>query len=142
MHSFQNETDNARPGRYDKEVTDAYKELRKDLGRFYKSHKEIRQRFKKDTDYWARSGEQESRMLQQYLENKGYAKSSINAAQRLQYGGTEWGNEINPAFDKFFDKLRDLSKRGVALPALAALFGGGAYMASQENDEDKEKEVK
>ena len=57
-----------------------------------------------------------------------------------KYRAGEWGNEINPAFDKFFDKLRDLSKRGVALPALAALFGGGAYMASQEND--KEKEVK
>jgi hypothetical protein len=143
LHSFQNETNNARPGRYNKEVTDAYKELRKDLGDFYKSKDEIKRRFKKDTDYWADSGEQESRMLQQYLENRGYARSTINAAQRLQYGGTEWGNEINPAFDKFFDKLRALSKKGVALPALTALFGGGAIMAATQGDDKKKKsEVK
>ena len=76
-------------------------------------------------------------MLETYLQNKGYTDAPN---MKDKYRAGEWGNEINPAFDKFFDKLRDLSKRGVALPALAALFGGGAYMASQEND--KEKEVK
>ena len=76
-------------------------------------------------------------MLEVYLENRGYANAP-NMQNRYRKG--EWGDEINPAFDKFFDKLRDLSKRGVALPALTALFGGGAYMASQNND--KEKEVK
>ena len=79
-------------------------------------------------------------MLQTYLDNKGYTKDALFWRNKQNGGKPEWGNEINPAFDKFFDKLRDLSKRGVALPALAALFGGGAYMASQEND--KEKEVK
>ena len=47
--------------------------------------------------------------------------------------------KITPAFDKFFNKLRDLSKRGIALPALTALFGGGAYMASQDKDKEEVK---
>lgn len=138
LHSFQNEARPESAGRYDPEVAEAYKQLQKDLGHYYKSNSEIKKRYKRDVDYWARSGEQESRMFQQYLENKGYTDNS--AWRKLGGKADEWGNEINPAFDKFIDKLRDLSKRGVALPALAALFGGGAYMASQEND--KEKEVK
>ena len=56
---------------------------------------------------------------------------------KSKYRAGEWGNEINPAFDKFFDKLRDLSKRGVALPALTALFGGGALMANQQKDKEE-----
>lgn len=132
LHSFQTESDFKR---YDKRVTDAYEELSKDLSKYLKTPEETAKRYKFDADYWGNEREQQSRMLQQYLENKGFTK---NGLQESNVG--EWGNEINPAFDKFFDKLRDLSKRGVALPALAALFGGGAYMASKEND--KEREVK
>lgn len=132
LHSFQTEGDFKR---YDKRVTDAYEELSKDLNKYLKTPEETAKRYAFDTDYWGNEREQQSRMLQQYLENKGFTRGGL---QKSNAG--EWGNEINPAFDKFFDKLRDLSKRGVALPALAALFGGGAYMASQEND--KEKEVK
>lgn len=138
LHSFQNESRPESAGRYSPEVAEAYKQLQKDLGHYYKSNSEIKKRYGRNVDYWASSGEQESRMFQQYLENKGYTDDS--AWRKMSGKADEWGNEINPAFDKFIDKLRDLSKRGVALPALAALFGGGAYMASQEND--KEKEVK
>lgn len=140
LHSFQGELEPRSKGRYDKEVLEAYEQLRNDLAPHYKSWDETAERYgHRGTGYWQSTGEQESRMLQNYLENKGYTDSTH---MKSQYRAGEWGNEINPAFDKFFDKLRDLSKRGVALPALAALFGGGAYMASQENDEDKEKEVK
>ena len=109
--------------------------MSKDLNKYLKTPEETAKRYAFDADYWGNEREQQSRMLQQYLENKGFTRGGL---QKSNIG--EWGNEINPAFDKFFDKLRDLSKRGVALPALTALFGGGAYMASQNND--KEKEVK
>ena len=140
LHSFQGELEPRSKGRYDKEVLEAYEQLRNDLAPHYKSWDETAERYgHSGTAYWQSTDEQESRMLQNYLENKGYTDSTH---MKSKYRTGEWGNEINPAFDKFFDKLRDLSKRGVALPALAALFGGGAYMASRENDEDKEKEVK
>lgn len=51
---------------------------------------------------------------------------------------TEFDSErINPAFDKFFDKLRDLSKKGVALPAILAALGLGEY-ATENQEEDKD----
>ena len=138
LHSFQNEANNEfnRAGRYSKEVQDAYNDLHKDLESFKKTPQETAKRYGR-SQYWQKDKEQEARMLEVYLENRGYANAP-NMQNRYRKG--EWGDEINPAFDKFFDKLRDLSKRGVALPALTALFGGGAYMASQNND--KEKEVK
>ena len=135
LHSFQNEARPESAGRYDPEVAEAYKQLQKDLGHYYKSNSEIKKRYKRDVDYWASSGEQESRMFQQYLENKGYTDNS--AWRKMGGKADEWGNEINPAFDKFIDKLRDLSKRGVALPALTALFGGGALMANQQKDKEE-----
>ena len=64
-------------------------------------------------EYYADPKEQEARMLQSYLDNEGFT----NTYKRTSEKGTEWGNEIKPAFDKFFDKLRALSKAGVALPA-------------------------
>ena len=138
LHSFQNEANNDfnRAGRYSKEVQDAYSDLHKDLESFKKTPQETAKRYGR-SQYWQLDKEQEARMLETYLQNKGYADAPN---MKNKYRAGEWGNEINPAFDKFFDKLRDLSKRGVALPAIAALFGGGAYMASQNND--KEKEVK
>lgn len=139
LHSFQAESrlDN----RYSKEVADAYNGLASDLKKAnaYKSDTEIQNRYKKGTEYWGDTDEQEARMLQQYLGARGF--TDYNKRDARMYGKLEFDNDkIVPAFDKFFDKLRDLSKRGVALPALTALFGGGAYMASQNND--KEKEVK
>lgn len=139
LHSFQNETTNSanNAGRYSKEVEDAFKDLRKDLEQHYKSWDETAKRYGggRGNVYWNSVKEQEARMLETYLQNKGYADAP---EMKSKYRAGEWGNEINPAFDKFFDKLRDLSKRGVALPAITALLGGGAYMASQ----DKDKEAK
>lgn len=137
LHSFQFE---APEGRYDKRVINAYNELSKDLKPFIHDKKTIQSRYKTvgDTEYWARPIEQEARMVQQYLDNKGFTKNAV-----AKYRQGEWGKEINPAFDKFFNTLRKLSKKGVALPALTALFGGGAIMAAtQNNDKKKKSEVK
>ena len=142
LHSFQTEAKKLYDrDRYSPEVKDAYDELAKDLknAKAYRTGNEIKNRYGGNVAYWRHHDEQEARMLQQYLDAKGYTGSRHH--NENQYLGLEFDDaKITPAFDKFFDKLRDLSKRGVALPALAALFGGGAYMASQEND--KEKEVK
>lgn len=140
LHSFQNETTNSanNAGRYSKEVEDAFKDLRKDLEQHYKSWDETAKRYGggRGNVYWNSAKEQEARMLETYLQNKGYTDAP---GMKNKYRAGEWGNEINPAFDKFFDKLRDLSKRGVALPALTALFGGGALMASQQKDKEEVK---
>lgn len=142
LHSFQTEAKKLYDkDRYSPEVKDAYDELAKDLkdAKAYRTGKEIKERYGSDVAYWRHHDEQEARMLQQYLDAKGYTGSNHHNERR--YLGLEYDDaKITPAFDKFFDKLRDLSKRGIALPALTALFGGGAYMASQNND--KEKEVK
>lgn len=142
LHSFQTEAKKLYDkDRYSPEVKDAYDELAKDLktAKAYRTGDEIKKRYGRGVAYWRNHDEQEARMLQQYLDAKGFTDSKHH--NERQYLGLEFDDaKITPAFDKFFDKLRDLSKRGVALPALAALFGGGAYMASQEND--KEKEVK
>lgn len=152
LHSFQNEADLNRgkygaTNRYDKRVTDAFDELRKELqdSDIYKSFDEISDRYgRKDATYYASTGEQEARMLQQYLNNKGYTDLQQLKSVYTDKGRTgEFGNEVNAPFDKFFDKLRALSKKGVALPALTALFGGGAIMAATQGDDKKKKsEVK
>ena len=136
LHSFQEEAKPENSGRYNKEVIRAYNELSKDLEPFIHDEKTIRDKYKTigNTEYWGRPREQESRMMQQYLDNKGFTKKALKA-----YRMDEWGNEINPAFDKFFDKLRDLSKRGVALPALAGLVGGGAVLDQILNSKDEDK---
>lgn len=134
LHSFQTE---ALMNRYDKEVLDAYRDLSKDLDKYIKNDAEIAKLHADDPAdlaYWGNKDEQQARMLQQYLENKNFTKTGS-----IRNRAKEWGNEINPAFDKFFDKLRDLSKRGVALPALTALFGGGALMANQQKDKEEVK---
>ena len=142
LHSFQTEAKKLYDqDRYSPEVKDAYDELAKDLksAKAYRTGDEVKKRYGSGVAYWRHHDEQEARMLQQYLDAKGYTGSRHH--NENQYLGLEFDDaKIVPAFDKFFDKLRDLSKRGVALPAIAALFGGGAYMASQNND--KEKEVK
>lgn len=134
LHSFQFE---APEGRYDKRVTDAYNELSKDLKPFLQDKKTIRNRYKNvgNTEYWGRQTEQEARMLQQYLDNKGFTKNAVSGYGEHRKG--EWGEEINPAFDKFFDKLRELSKKGVALPAILAALGLGEY-ATENQEEDKD----
>jgi hypothetical protein len=152
LHSFQNEADLNRgkygaTNRYDKRVTDVFDELRKDLeeAKVYKSYPETAERYgSKDAEYFYNTKEQEARMLQQYLNNKGYADlSELKSVYTDKGRSGEFGTEVNAAFDKFFDKLRALSKKGVALPALTALFGGGAIMAATQGDDKKKKsEVK
>lgn len=154
LHSFQNEADLNRgkygaTNRYDKRVTDAFDELRKDLeeAKVYKSYPETAERYgSKDAEYFHNTKEQEARMLQQYLNNKGYADlAELKRPNTGKSRSGEFGTEVNAAFDKFFDKLRALSKKGVALPALTALFGGGAIagaLTSGKDDKKKKSEVK
>jgi hypothetical protein len=143
LHSFQFE---APQGRYDKRVLDAYNELSKDLKPYIHDQATVDERYGKyykdnlNGKYWASNIEQESRMMQQYLDNKGYTNRTVDGPRKNEYG-----EEINKAFDKFFDKLRALSKKGVALPALTALFGGGAIagaLTSGKDDKKKKSEVK
>lgn len=139
LHSFQTEAKKLYDqDRYSPEVKDAYDELAKDLksAKAYRTGDEIKKRYGRDVAYWRHHDEQEARMLQQYLDAKGYTGSNHHNENR--YLGLEYDDaKITPAFDKFFDKLRDMSKRGIALPALTALFGGGALMASQQKDKEE-----
>ena len=129
LHSFQNEAKPNNLGRYSKEVSDAYLELQKDLTPFLKSKDEIANRYgRHKADYWASDIEQEARMLQNYLENTGITDNALSSI-----ASGEWGDEIKPAFDKFFEKLRKLSKKGVALPAVAGLVGIGT-LADKKDD--------
>jgi hypothetical protein len=127
LHSFQFE---APQGRYDPEVGAAYRELQKDLKPLLHSTSKIRQDHYGKTDYYKSPIEQEARMLQDYLDAKGYT----NTTRR---GRGEYGEETHAAFDKFFDKLRELSKKGVALPAILAALGLGEY-ATENQEEDKD----
>lgn len=167
MHAFQD----AEKMGYDKRVVDAYNDLREDLAKLQHDNKQILRDHGEDAKYWGKPIEQEARMAQHYLDSsygvdnlsKVYARDSKGKIIRVDDNGqeldpstlhyytgkpvkrTEYAAEdkqIKAAFDKFIGKLQKLSRQGVALPALAALFGGGAYMASQENEEDKDKEVK
>lgn len=123
------------------QVQPVYKELSEKLSKAMLTDDELTKVHGKnfgrghDLDYYKRPVEQEARMLEAYLYDKGYTKGRPYRVEEFK----DKMNIITPAFDKFFDKLRDLSKRGVALPALAALFGGGAYMASQEKDKEEVK---
>ena len=88
-----------------------------------------------DLEYYKRPVEQEARMLEAYLYDRGYTKGR-------PYRADEFASKmgiIRPAFDKFFDKLRDLSKRGVALPAITGLVGGGAVLEQILNSKDEDK---
>lgn len=128
LHSFQHEADQG-AGRYAEDVKNAYKDLQKDLQPLLHSRGRIRKDHARNLDYYESRIEQESRMLQDYLDQKGYTDSK-------RRGRGEYGEEINPAFDRFFDKLRELSKKGVALPAILATLGLGGY-ATQNQEEDE-----
>ena len=166
LHAFQ---DAGNMG-YDQRVVDAYNELHDDLSKIYHSDSQIRKDYGSDVKYWSKPIEQEARMAQFYLEDKFGVKGAQRVPERdangkairykddgtiadpnnlldyytgkPAYKGEFEGDRkaINAAFDKFRGKLQDLTRKGVALPAFLTLLGGGAYMASQEND--KEKEVK
>lgn len=109
---------------WDEGVVDAIDELRSELEKFYHDNDTLKKYHGGGKlEYYADPKEQEARMLQSYLDNEGYT----NTYKRTSEKGTEWGNEIKPAFDKFFNKLRALSKAGVALPVGLALLLGENY---------------
>lgn len=115
---------------WDEEVGDAIDELRGELKKFYHDKDAIKKYWgNSKTDYYMEDIEQEARMLQSYLDNEGYT----NTYRKTSEKGTEWGEEVKPAFDKFFKKLRALSKKGIALPAIAGLVGIGA-LAGKKDD--------
>ena len=115
---------------WDEEVVDAIDELRGELQKYYHDVDTIKKYWgNSKTDYYAKDIEQEARMLQSYLDNEGFTNTYRKSSEK----GTEWGDEIKPAFDRFFKKLRALSKKGIALPAIAGIVGIGA-MAGGQND--------
>lgn len=115
---------------WDEEVVDAIDELREELKKYYHDVDTIKKYWgNSKTDYYSKDVEQEARMLQSYLDNEGYT----NTYRKNSEKGTEWGDEIKPAFDRFFKKLRALSKKGIALPAVAGLVGIGA-LAGKKDD--------
>ena len=119
---------------WDEEVGDAIDELRGELKKFYHDEDTIKKYWgNSKTDYYMEDIEQEARMLQNYLDNEGYT----NTYRKTYEKGTEWGDEIKPAFDKFFDKLRKLSKKGVALPAIAGLVGIGGIIGASGDKKEK-----
>ena len=119
---------------WDEEVVDAIDELRDELKKFYHDEDTIKKYWgNSKTNYYMEDIEQEARMLQSYLDNEGYT----NTYRKTYEKGTEWGNEIKPAFDKFFDKIRKLSKKGVALPAIAGLVGIGGIMGASGDKKEK-----
>jgi len=116
---------------WDERVGDAIDELRSELKKYYHNEDEIKKYWgNSKTNYYMNEEEQEARMLQSYLDNEGFTNTYRKSLDK----GTEWGDEIKPAFDKFYKKLRALSKAGVALPAIAVLFG-----LSANSEENKEK---
>lgn len=127
MHAWQD----INKGEWDSRVVDAIDELRAELKNHYHTKSQIKEYRKSgaDLDYYADNKEQEARMLQSYLDNEGFTNTYRKNSER----GTEWGDEIKPAFDRFFKKLRALSKKGVALPAIAGLVGIGA-LAGKKDD--------
>lgn len=149
LHSFQNEAekfaaaDSRKDSGYNKEVIDAYNELSdslKDSQLGWAQMREIGQKLgRRDANlpYYADATEQEARMLQQYLHDKGYTNAIDTALGEKMGRPKEFNTDYYPAFDKFFDKLRDLSKKGVALPAILAALGLGEY-ATENQEEDKD----
>lgn len=117
LHSFQNE---ATRWDYDDRVRQAYEQLSDDLKPYIHDDATISKFHNgRDVDYYSRPNEQEARMFQNYLNNKKFTRGS--RASRIG----EWGEEINPAFDRFLETLRGLSAEGVALPAIGIMGGAG-----------------
>lgn len=128
MHAWQD----INSGSWDSRVGEAIDELREELKKFYHTKEQVKNYRKNnsDIDYYTNDKEQEARMLQSYLDNEGYT----NTYHKNDGRGTEWGEEVKPAFDKFFKKLRALSKKGIALPAVAGLVGIGTLAGKKDVD--------
>lgn len=122
LHSIQN---HAALRDYDPAVSEAFFSLEDELLPLLHSKEQIAAKHGAgDVAYWAERNEQEARMFQDYLEYKNYT-------QRYRGGkrSHEYGEEIVKPFDRFIKKLQELSKKGIALPALGLLFGGATMAA-------------
>lgn len=135
LHLFQNAS--KRNDFNYEQVKPVYQDLHEDLKKALLNEDEIRKahagsEFERmgGMSYWGSDIEQEARMLEAYLYSEGYVKAR-------PYRVDEFASKmdiIKPAFDKFFKKLRALSKKGVALPAVAGLVGIGT-LAGKKDDE-------
>lgn len=134
LHLFQNAS-NRNDFNYEK-VKPVYQDLHEDLKKALLNEDEIRKAHSGSDfermggmGYWGSDIEQEARMLEAYLYSEGYVKTR---PYRLDEFASKM-NIIKPAFDKFFKGLRELSKKGVALPAIAGLVGIGAMAGGQNS---------
>ena len=128
LHSIQ---EHARLQDYDPAVSKAFNELEDELIPLLHDKEQIVKKYGSgNANYWLERNEQESRMFQDYLEYKNYTQRRIGGKRDYEYG-----EEIIKPFDKFIEKLRKLSKKGIALPSLALLFGGAALSNKEENEQ-------
>lgn len=110
---------------YDPAVSEAFFDLEDELLPLLHSKEQIAAKHGAgDVAYWAERNEQEARMFQDYLEYKNYTQRYMGGRRNYEYG-----EEIIKPFDKFIKKLQELSKKGIALPALGLLFGGATVAA-------------
>ena len=114
---------------YPEEFKKAFEELEDEIIPLLHSKDEISKYWNgRNTDYYFDRNEQEARMVQDYLEYKNHTKRYMGGKRKYEYD-----ERIIKPFDKFYDKLRELSKKGIAIPALAGVFGLGA-LANKNDD--------
>lgn len=114
---------------YPEEFKKAFEELEDEIIPLLHSKDEISKYWNgRNTDYYFDRNEQEARMVQDYLEYKNHTKRYMGGKRKYEYD-----ERIIKPFDKFYAKLRELSKKGIAIPALAGVFGLGA-LANKNDD--------
>lgn len=127
MHAWQ---DKSRGFDYSDEFKKAFEELEDEIIPLLHNREEISKFWNnRNTDYYLDRNEQEARMVQDYLEYKNHTKRYMGGKRKYEYD-----ERIIKPFDKFYAKLRELSKKGIAIPALAGVFGLGA-LANKKDDE-------
>lgn len=130
MHSWQKEGSSYN---YPEEFKEAFNELESKILPLRHNKEEISKYWGgRKTDYYFDTNEQEARMLQDYLEYKNFTQRYMGGKRKYEYG-----EEIIKPFDEFFSKLRELSKKGIALPAVALLGLFGLSAGEQEESIDK-----
>ena len=128
FHAWQ---DKSRGFDYPEEFKKAFEELEDEIIPLLHSEDEISKYWNgRNTKYYADRNEQEARMVQDYLEYKNHTKRYMGGKRKYEYD-----ERIIKPFDKFYAKLRELSKKGIAIPALAGVFGLGAL--ANKNDDKK-----
>lgn len=126
FHAWQ---DKSRGFDYPEEFKKAFEELEDEIIPLLHNKDEISKYWNgRNTDYYFDRNEQEARMVQDYLEYKNHTKRYMGGKRKYEYD-----ERIIKPFDKFYAKLRELSKKGIAIPALAGVFGLGA-LAGKKDD--------